>query len=144
MVAAIASGCALAVHVTAYYAAAAARMSTAACPEVYFTPAILLWIILGSMAVFAWRRCSVTRVAFQATVSCLLVMSRLWEPPGASSPGVGLYYKVFWPVAGFAIFVVAPLWLRRFWGVSEWVLVLADAFVVAVLADLFVMQPFLP
>ena len=46
MVAAIATSCALVVQISRAYAAIPA-FSSPACPEVYATPVVLLWIILG-------------------------------------------------------------------------------------------------
>src|SRR5437762_14020452 len=88
VVAAIAAECALVVQIRRSYAAIP-PFAAPVCPEVYATPVVLLWIILGSMATFAWRRCSVTRLAAQVAVSCVLVLSRLWVPVGAGVPGAG-------------------------------------------------------
>ena len=121
IVAAIAACCALVVQIKRKYAAIPA-FAAPVCPEVYATPAVLFWIILGSMATFAWRRSSVTRLAAQIAVSSVLVMSRLWDLAGVGMPGVGMYREVFWPVACFGAFVVAPLLLRRFSRIGDSVL----------------------
>jgi hypothetical protein len=143
IVAAIAASCALVVQIKRNYASVP-KFTAPVCPEVYTTPAVLLWISLGSMASFAWRRCSVTRLAAQIAVSSVLVMSRLWVPPGAGVPGVGLYYEVLWPVACFGACFVTPLLLCRFSRIGDSVLVLADSSVVALLAYLFAVQPYIP
>ena len=143
IVAAIAASCALVVQIRRNYAAIP-PFSAPACPEVYATPAVLLWIFLGSTATFAWRRSSVTRLASQVAVSCVLVMSRLWSPAGAGLPGFSRFHEVLWPVACFGVFFVGPLLLRRFYRVGDWVLVLADSSVVALLAYLFAIEPYVP
>ena len=56
IVAAIAASCALVVQIKRKYEAIPA-FAAPVCPEAYATPAVLLWIILGSIATFAWRRC---------------------------------------------------------------------------------------
>src|SRR5260370_33228471 len=76
IVAAVAAAGALFVQIRRSYAAIPPT-SAPICPEVYASTAVLLWIILGSTATFAWRRCSVTCLAAQVAVSCVLVMSRL-------------------------------------------------------------------
>jgi hypothetical protein len=141
IVAAIAAECALVVQIRRSYAAIP-PFAAAVCPEEYVTPVVLLWIILGSMAIFAWRRCSVTRLAAQVAISCVLVTSRLWVPAGAGVPGAG--YDALWPVACFGAFFTTPLLLRRFSQVGESVLVLADSSVVALLTYLFAVQPYVP
>jgi hypothetical protein len=96
------------------------------------------------MATFAWRLCSVTRLAAQIAVSSVLVMSRLWDPPGVGMTGAGMYHEVLWPVACFGAFFVTPLLLWRFSRIGDSVLVLADSSVVALLAYLFAVQPYVP
>jgi hypothetical protein len=143
IVAAVAAACALFVQIRRSYEAIPPT-SAPICPEVYARMAVFLWIILGSTATFAWRRCSVTRLAAQVAVSCVLVMSRLWVPPGVGMPGIGLYYDVLWPVACFGVFFVTPFLLCRFSRIGDSVLVLADSSVVALLTYLFAVQPYVP
>src|SRR4029077_4684940 len=82
IVAAIGAECGLVVQIRKAYAAVP-PFAQPVCPEAYATPVMLLWIILGSLASFAWRRWSVTHLAAQVAVSCVLVMSRFWVPVGA-------------------------------------------------------------
>lgn len=138
IVAAVAAACALVVRIRENYAAIPPT-SAPICPEVYATPAVLLWIILGSVATFAWRRGSVTRLAAQVAISCLLVLSRLWLPSGTMPVS-----DVFWPVGCFGAAFVIPLLLHRFSRIGDSVLVLADSSVVALLAYLFVVVPYVP
>jgi hypothetical protein len=141
IVAAIAAECALVVQIRRSYAAIP-PLAAPVCPEEYATPVVLLWIILGSLATFAWRRCSVTRLAAQVAISCVLVTSRLWVPVGAGAPGAGS--DALWPVACFGVFLVTPLLLRRFSPVGDSILVLADSSAVALLTYLFAVQPYVP
>jgi hypothetical protein len=141
IVGAIGASCALVVQIKRIYATIP-PFAAPVCLEVYATPAVLLWIVLGSMATFGWRRCSVTRLAAQIAVYSVLVLSRLWNPPGAGVTGVGMYHEVFWPVACFGAFFVTPLLLRRFSRIGDSVLVLADSSVVALLAYLFAVEPY--
>jgi hypothetical protein len=143
IVAAIAASCALVVQIKRKYEAIPA-FAAPVCPEAYATPAVLLWIILGSIATFAWRRCSVTRLAAQIAVSCVLVMSRLWNPAGVGVPGAGMYHEALWPVVCFGAFFVTPLLLYRFSRIGDSVLVFADSAVVALFAYLFAVQPYVP
>jgi hypothetical protein len=143
IVAAIAASCALVVQIKRKYAAIP-PFAAPVCPEFYATPAVLLWIILGSIATFAWRRCSVARLAAQVAVSCVLVMSRLWNPAGGGIPGVGMYHEVLWPVACFGAFFITPLQLYRFSRIGDSVLVVADSSVVALLAYVFASGPYVP
>ena len=138
IVAAVAAACALYVQIRRSYEAVPPS-STPVCPEVYATPAVLLWIILGSTATFAWRRCSITRLATQVAVACVLVMSRLSVPGGGGSP-----FAVFWPVACFGAFFVTPVLLCRFSRIGDSILVLADSSAVALLAYLFAVEPYIP
>jgi hypothetical protein len=141
IVAAVAAACALFVQIKRSYAAIPPT-SAPVCPEEYATPAVFLWIFLGSTATFAWRRCSVTRLAAQVGVSCGLVMSRLWVPSGVAAAGEG--YEALWPVACFGAFFVTPILLFRFSRIGDSVLVFADSSVVALLAYLFAVQPYVP
>jgi hypothetical protein len=141
IVAALAAECALVIQIRRSYAAIP-PFAAPVCPEVYATPLVLAWIILGSMATFAWRRGSVTRLAAQVAVSTMLVTSRLWAPTGAGVPGAG--YDALWPVACFGAFFVVPLLLRRFSRIGDSVLVLADSAVVALLTYLFAVLPYVP
>jgi hypothetical protein len=143
IVAAIAASFALVVEIRRNYAALPS-ISGPRCPEVYATPAVLLWILLGSTATFAWRRCSVTRLAVQVAVSCVLVISRLRLPADDGMQGVGLLLEVLWPLACFGAFFVTPLLLSRFSRVGDVVLVLADSSVVALVTYLFAVQPYVP
>jgi hypothetical protein len=143
IIAAIAATCALVVQIKRKYAAIPAFASPI-CPEVYATPAVLLWIIFGSIATFAWRRCSVTRLASQVAVTCVLVMSRLWNPEGALIPGVGMYHEALWPAACVGAFLVTPLLPYRFSRIGDSVLVVADSSVVALLAYVFAVGPYVP
>lgn len=141
IVAAIAAECALVVQIRKSYAAIPASAAPV-CPEVYATPVVLLWIILGSAAVFAWRRHSTTRLAAQVAITCVLVMSRPWFPAGAGGRGGG--YDVLWPLACFGVFIVAPLLFCRFSRIGDSVLLLADAAAVALLTYLFAVDPYIP
>jgi hypothetical protein len=134
----IAAECALVVQIRRNDAAVPS-WATPVCPEAYATPVVLLWVILGSMATYAWRLCSVTRFASQVAVTCVLVMSRLWLPSNPIVP-----YEVLWPVAVFGVFLVTPLWLRRFSRISDSVLVLADSSVVALLTYYFALERYIP
>jgi hypothetical protein len=58
--------------------------------------------------------------------------------------GAGMYHEVLWPVACFGAFFVTPLLLWRFSRIGDSVLVLADSSVVALLAYLFAVQPYVP
>jgi hypothetical protein len=86
----------------------------------------------------------VTRLAAQIAVSCVLVMSRLWNPAGVGLPGVGMYHEALWPVVCFGAFLVTPLLLYRFSRIGDSVLVVTDSSVVALLAYLFAVQPYVP
>jgi hypothetical protein len=141
IVAAIAAECALVVQIRKSYAAIPLSAAPV-CPEVYATPLVLLWTILGSMAAFAWRRHSVTCLAAQIAISCVLVMSRLWVPAGAGGRGEG--FDVLWPVTCFGVFFVAPLLLRRYTRIGDSVLLVADSAVVALLTYLFAVEPYVP
>ena len=143
IVAAIAASCALVVQIKRGYAAIP-MFASPVCPEVYATPVVLLWIILGSMGTFAWRGCSVNRLASQVAVSCVLVMSRSWVAVGLGVLGTGIYHESLWPVACFGTFFVAPLLLRRFSRIGDSVLVLADSSAVALLTYLFAVSPYVP
>jgi hypothetical protein len=143
IVAAVAATCALADQIRRTYAAIP-PFASPACPEFYATPAVLLWIILGATATFAWRRCSVTRLAAQVALSCLIVMSQRWIPAGVRVPGAGLFFEVFWPVACFGLFFVTPLLLRRFSRIGDPALLLADSSVVALLAYVFAVRAYIP
>ena len=139
VIAAIAAECALIVQIRRCYAAVPSFASPA-CPEWLATPAVLLWIILGSLAAAAIRKCSVTRLAYQVAISCVLVMSRL-SVPGRALDGA---YDVLWPAACFGLFFVTPHLLIRFSRVNHGVLMLADASVVALLTYVFAVQPYVP
>jgi hypothetical protein len=142
IVAAIASECGLVVQIRRSYAAIP-PFAAPFCPEVYATPAVLLWITLGSMATFAWRGHSVTRLAAQVALSSVLVMSQLWVRTFTGVLSAG--YEVLWPVACFGTFFVTPLMLCRFSRIGDSVLhVLADSAVVALVTFLFVVQPYVP
>lgn len=141
IVAAIAAECALVVEIRTRYAAIPPSAAPV-CPEVYATPVVLLWIILGSTAAFAWRRHSVARLAAHIAISCVLVMSRLWVPIGAGGRGGG--FDVLWPVTCFGAFFVAPLLLRRFSRIGDSMLLVADSAVVALLTYLFAVEPYVP
>jgi hypothetical protein len=141
IVAAIAAECALVVQIRKNYTA----IPPSAAPvyaEVYVTPVVLLWIILGSTAVFAWRRHSVTRLAAHIAISCTLVLSRLWVPTGVGAGGEG--FDVLWPATCFGVFFVAPLLLRRFSRIGDSVLTVADSAGVALLTYLFAVEPYVP
>ncbi len=112
------------------------------CPEWLSTPLILIWIILGSLAAFVWRKWSVDRLAIQVAISCVLVMSRLSLPTRTGTFAV--FYEVFWPAACFGLFFVLPHLLVRFSRVSEKVLVLADSSIVALLTYVFAVLEYVP
>ena len=83
IVAAIAAQCAVVVEIKRCYGSIPSY-ATPAYPEWLASPAVLLWIILGSLAVFAIRKCSLNRLAVQLTISCALVTSRLSVPGRAT------------------------------------------------------------
>lgn len=143
IVAAFGSACALVVQIHRGYAAIP-PFSAPICPEVYATPGVLLWIVLASVATFAWRRSSVARLAAQIALSSLLVMLGLWRPSGLSSPNARLLYDVFWPVASFGVCVVAPMLIRRFADAGDSILLLPDSAGVALLTYVFAVEPFVP
>ena len=60
------------------------------------------------------------------------------------SRGYGSLFDVFWPVACFGAFFVTPLLLCRFSRIGDSILVLADSTVVALLAYLFAVEPYIP
>ncbi len=139
LVAVIAVQCALVVQIRRCYEAVPS-FATPECPEWLATPTVLLWIILGSLAVFAIRKCSVMRLAVQVAISCVLVISRI----SVQSQAFDGAYHVVWPAACFGLFFVAPYLLVRFSRVNESVLVLADASAVALLAYVFALGPYVP
>jgi hypothetical protein len=139
VIAAIAAECALVVQIRRCYAAVPSFASPA-CPEWLATPAVLLWIILASLAGFAIRKCSVTRFAYQVAISCVLVMSRL----GVSGGALDGAYAALWPAVCFGLFFVTPHLLIRFSRANDGVLVLADASVVTLLTYVFALQPYVP
>jgi hypothetical protein len=139
VVAAIAAECALVVQIRRCYAAIPA-FSSPLCPEFIATPAVLLWIVLGSLATYAWRGSSVTRLAAQVAISSVLVLSRL-NLPGASA---GVASDVLWPVGCFGAFVVLPLLLWRFSRIGDRALVVADSAAVALLTYHFAVAPYVP
>jgi hypothetical protein len=141
VVAAIGAECALVVQIRRCYEAIPSFASPA-CPEWQSTPLVLLWIVLGSLAAFAWRKCSVDRLAIQVAISCVLVMSRLSVP--TRNVPFGTAYDVFWPVLCFALFFVGPYLLVRFSRVNDSVLVLADSAVVALLTYIFAIHEYVP
>jgi hypothetical protein len=141
IIAAIAGECGLVVHIRRAYSAIPA-FAVPACPEVYATPIVLLWVLLGSTATFALRRSSVTRLAAQVAVSSVLVMSRFWVPSSAAV--VGDVYEVFWPLGCFGVFFVIPLFLRRFARFEYWAMLFADSAVVALLTYLSVVERYVP
>jgi hypothetical protein len=143
IVAAIAAICALVVQIRRGYAAIPSYAAPV-CPGVYAIPVVLLWIILGSLATLAWRRCSIDRLAYQVAISCVLVMSRTWFAAGLGLLGPGIYHDSLWPVACFGIFFVAPLLLRRFLRIGDPALVLADSSAVALLTYLVAVKPWIP
>jgi hypothetical protein len=140
VVAAIGAECALVVQISRCYAAIPTIVL--ACPEWQLTPLILLWILLGSLAAFAIRKCSVKRLAIAVALSCAIVISRLSVPTG-----IGIFvsvYGVYWPVACFGLFFVAPHLVVRFSRFNDSVLVLADSSVVALLTYFFAIMPYVP
>jgi hypothetical protein len=141
VVAAIGSECALVVQIRRCYEAIPSYASPV-CPEWQATPLVLLWIILGSLASFALRKCSVDRLAIQVAISCVLVLSRLSVP--TRSVPFGTAYDVFWPVACFGLCFVTPHLFVRFFRVNESALVLADSSVVALLTYIFAIHEYVP
>jgi hypothetical protein len=141
VVAAIGAECALVVQIRRCYAAIP-PLDAPACPEWLSTPLVLLWIVMGSLAVFAIRKFSVDRLAIQVALSCALVMSRLSVATGNSV--LGNIYAFFWPVVCFGLFFVAPHLIIRFSRVNDSVLVLADSSVVALVTYVFAIEPYVP
>jgi hypothetical protein len=141
VIAAIGAECALVVQIRRCYEAIPSHASPAS-PEWQSTPLVLLWIILGSLAAFAWRKCSVDRLAIQVAISCVLVMTRIGFP--TRSGPLGGAYDVFWPVACFGLFFVTPHLLVRFSRANDSVLVLADSAVVALLTHVFAIHEYVP
>ena len=141
IVAAIAAECALVVQIKRCYEAVPAYASPA-CPEEYARVAVLCWIMLGSLAAFAIRKYSLTRLAAVVAISCVLVVSRLSVPTRTGD--LGLAYAVFWPAACFGLCFVTPHLLIRRTGPNDRALLLADAAVVALLAYFFAVEPYVP
>jgi hypothetical protein len=139
VVAAIAAECALVVQIRRCYAAIPSFASPVS-PEFVATPAVLLWIVLGSMATYAWRGPSVARLAAQVAISSVLVLSRLGVPAGIG----GIAYDVLWPAACFGAFFVLPLFLCRFSRIGDRALLVADSAAVALLTYHFAVRPYLP
>jgi hypothetical protein len=141
VVAAIGAECALVVQIKRCYDAVPSYASPT-WPEWQSTPLVLLWIVLGSLAAFALRKCTVNRLAIQVAISCVLVMSRL-SVPTRTGPFGGAY-DAFWPVACFGLFFVTPHLLVRFSRINDSVLVLADSAVVALLTYMFAIHEYVP
>jgi hypothetical protein len=141
VVAAIGAECALVLQIRRCYAALP-PLASPACPEWLSTPLVLLWIVMGSLAAFAIRKCSVDRLAIQVALSCAIVMSRLSVSTGNSV--LGSAYAVFWPVICFGLFFVAPHLVMRFLRVNDSLLMLADSSVVALLTYVFAIEPYVP
>lgn len=138
IVAAIAAACALVAQIKQNYAAIPPT-STPVCPETSAIPAVVLWIVLGSTVIFAWRRCSIARLAAQVTISCVLVMSRFWIPSAIQE-----VLDVLWPLACFGVFFVIPILLRHSTRFGDSVLIFADAAFVTLLAYVFVVNAYIP
>jgi hypothetical protein len=139
VMAAIAAECGLVVAINRCYAAVP-LYANPAYAETVTRPAVVLWTILGSLAAFAIRKCSVTRLAGQLAISCVLLTWRLSVRRDTFDGAA----DVLWPVACFGFFFVAPHLLVRYSRANPRVLVLADATVVALSTYLFEIQPFVP
>jgi hypothetical protein len=106
-------------------------------PESLAMPAILLWVILTSIAAYAWRGATLDRLVAQVAISNLLVLTRFSFTSSQE-------FKMVWPVGCFGLFVVVPLLIRRFGRVgpqSERIegasLLLVDSAIGALLVSLF-------
>jgi hypothetical protein len=139
IMAAIATECGLVVAIDRCYAAVPSQ-ATPAYAEAVTRPAVVLWTILGSLAAFAIRKCSVRRLAGQLAISCVLLTWRL----SVRGDTFDRAAEVLWPVTCFGFFFVAPHLLVRFSRAKDSVLVLADAAVVALLTYVFAAQPYVP
>jgi hypothetical protein len=139
IVAVIAAECAVVVEIKRCYVANGGYLSDSY-PEWLASPAVLAWLILGSLTVFAIRKCSLTRLAIQLTISCALVASRL-SLRGKALDGA---FDVMWPAACFGLFIAVPYLLVRSSRAGHPVLVLADAAAVALLTYLFAVHPCVP
>lgn len=140
-VAAIGAMMALATEVRRTYATVPAFASPLY-PEEYATPAILVWIVLGSLAAWAWREASFDRLAAQVAFTALIVLA--WTLVRGSWT-----FRMFGPLAGFGLLVVAPLICRRYGRgsrlagrIDRAALLLIDCAVTAMLVLLF--ADFLP
>ena len=141
IVAAIAAECALVAQIKKCYEALPSY-ARPECPEEYSRLVVLFWIMLGSLAAFAIRKYSVTRLAAIVAISCVLVVSRL--SVSMRTGDLGAAYAVFWPVACFGLFFVTPhLYIRRS-GMNDRAFLLADSAVVALLTYLFAVEPYIP
>jgi hypothetical protein len=143
IVAAIAVSCALVVQILKRYAAIP-QTSVPACSAVYSIPAVLLALVLGSTASFAWRNLSITGLASEVALSGSLLIWRLWSPAADAFLDLSEFHPVFWPVACFGLFFVTPLLLRRFYQAGDWVWPLVDSTAVAMLTYYFVIAAYVP
>jgi cytochrome bd-type quinol oxidase subunit 2 len=141
IVAAIAAECALVVQIKRCYEAIPSYESPV-CPEEYAILAVLLWVVLGSLAAFAIRKYSLTQLAALVAISCVLVLSRLSVPTRTGA--LSAIYPIGWPIACFGLCIVAPYLLIRRSGTNNSALLLADSAVVALLTYVLAIEPYVP
>jgi hypothetical protein len=148
IVAAIAGACGVVVQIKRCYAAIGTYRAPAFIPtyravpfqEEYATLAVLLWMILGSLAFFAIRKTSVAQLAGVFLLSCAIILPVLT----VRADMFDRIFPVLWPAAVFGLCFVTPHLLVRINRAGDRALLLADAAIVALLTYEFALKPFVP
>ena len=138
-VTAIAGACGVVVQIKRCYATIPTYGAPAFLEE-YVTTAVLLWMILGSLAVFAIRKHSPAQLASVFALSCVITLSFL----SLRADTFDRIVPVLLPAAVFGLCFVTPHLLVRINRAGNRALLLADAAIVALLTYQFALRPFVP
>jgi hypothetical protein len=139
LVAAIAGACGVVVQIKRCYAAVP-TFGTPAFEEEYATAAVLLWMILGSLAFFVIRKTSVAQLAGVFLLSCVLILPVLT----LRADNFDRIFPTLWAAAVFGLCFVTPHLLVRFNRAGDRAHLSADAAIVALITYQFALKPYVP